>query len=490
MPVSILNRRHFNTPASTSSVESLFSGAFPAPGAGGSQNLTGSADSAKYVMSTCVSPTVDGMVTAIRFFVPSGTIPDNADFAVGLYSIDPVLGTAGAINLRTWQAASLPSAGAAGTWVTYTLTAPQPVFAGDLLYPFVRTNRYGFSQFVFSSADVPNTTGDLVGKRNLGVRPNGAFTDVSPATNPPPFPSASNNEACYGVDLEFKVWPSAANTGWAPTGVSLTAVSAGQSGTGWHVENVAGADYFYADTNGAVIDGLDIPFPVKVFANNVTIKRSRIRAADFYVVRNIDPPTAYSGLVMQDCELDGLGITSAQSIAAQESPNARFTRCNIHGMASSGPRLTAGTLMEDCYLWGYVHQEPDHEAGCSSAGGNSNGIVIRHCAIWINTAGASNCIGLYHDSGTQTGVTVDQNLVNGGAYGMLCGINVPGSPYAAGTNMVFTNNVFGREYNAECGIFGAAAQYAAGTGNAWSGNVWGNGAAATGSHAVGDSVIA
>lgn len=193
------------TVQASASLESLFAGSFPAAGGGGTQNLTGSADSAKYTMGTCIQPQVPGTVQEVRWFVPTVNQPGNGDFAVGLYLADPVNGVPGAgTTLLTWQTATAPGAGAAGTWVAFTLSSPQAASTGDLLYPFVRTDRYGFAQFVFTSSDVPNASGHLVGKSNLLVRPNGAFQDTSPGTNPPPIPAVSNNETYYGVDIGFQ----------------------------------------------------------------------------------------------------------------------------------------------------------------------------------------------------------------------------------------------------------------------------------------------
>lgn len=89
----------------------------------------------------------------------------------------------------------------------------------------------------------------------------------------------------------YPAFPDSKCTGWRHTGVTLKAVPGQiESGLGWYVETVGGKQYLYITQDGAVLDALDINVCVKVFANNVTIKRSRIRCNDYYVVRVSDPP--------------------------------------------------------------------------------------------------------------------------------------------------------------------------------------------------------
>ena len=66
-------------------------------------------------------------------------------------------------------------------------------------------------------------------------------------------------------------------------------------------------------TNGTVIDGLNIPMCVKVVANDVTIKRSRIGCSSFYTINTSDPPTQFQRLNLTDVELDGLELEAHQA---------------------------------------------------------------------------------------------------------------------------------------------------------------------------------
>jgi hypothetical protein len=186
--------------------DSLFGGRFPIPPSGQVRDLSGSGDTTHYAMGTCIQPQVDGTVTAVKYYVAAqdGLQPSAADFGVGLFSIDPVLGIPGGVTSLAWQAESLPSGTDSGQWVTYPLDTPVDVAAGDLIYPVVRTNRYGFAAHVFDSA-VTNGESQLVGRADLGAAPNGAFVQGSDSTATPPvwaFASAFNS-TFYGVDLVF-----------------------------------------------------------------------------------------------------------------------------------------------------------------------------------------------------------------------------------------------------------------------------------------------
>jgi hypothetical protein len=183
----------------------IFGDAFPAPGSGGTQDLTGSADATKYAMGTHFRPLVAGTVTGVRWWVPSGVQPGNADFAAGLVQVDPSIGIGGPITWLDWNTGvTRPGAGAAGTWVTLPLGTAQHVAAGTELYAVVRTDRYGFSSKIFT-AGFTSADGNLALQADSGPYPCGAFaTGGAETPNPPTWSSAGSfNQSFYGVDVLF-----------------------------------------------------------------------------------------------------------------------------------------------------------------------------------------------------------------------------------------------------------------------------------------------
>jgi hypothetical protein len=256
----------------------------------------------------------------------------------------------------------------------------------------------------------------------------------------------------------------------------LRTVKTGDSGPGWSAETVGGSPVLYVRTSGAVLDALNIPMCVKVMANNVTIKRSLISCASYYTVNVSDPPTYYTGLTLTDVELDGQNSLTVPGIAVMASANATYTRINVHGFGSSGPRLATGTTLQDSWIHGFVCAPGEHSAGVSANDGGT-GIKVLRNNIDISTGVngcASNSIGFYHDFGTYDGVQIIGNRVSGGAYCIYTAQSL------GSKNVRVEDNVFGREYYPRCGQYGPVAQVQAGTnGNTYSGNTWSDGTPAT-----------
>jgi hypothetical protein len=151
--------------------------------------------------------------------------------------------------------------------------------------------------------------------------------------------------------------------------------------------------------------------------------------------------------------------------------------------------MASGATLQDSWLHDFICKSPWHSAG-SSANDGGSGISYLRNNIDINTTDAgcaTAAIEIAPDFGTYNGVNIIGNLVNGGAYCIYTGQQVPGG--ASGSNIRVEDNVIGRKYRAEGGEFGPYVWKDAGVrGNTFSGNTWGDGAAATGSHSTGDPV--
>lgn len=271
------------------------------------------------------------------------------------------------------------------------------------------------------------------------------------------------------------------NTGWARFGLPLTKVThMGQTGPNWHTD----LGTFYITGDGVTVEGLDIPYPVNVFGNDVTLRRCRVRSASFYQIKPADIPTYYTGFTLEDCELDGGGVLDPQ-IAVLGTVGATFRRCHFHGFSSSGPRLSTDNLMSECFLHDFVHGPDGHEAGTSANGPDTN-ITIERSKIQINTEGNGGAIAIYQDFGGHDGIYLRDNWVDGGSYAIYCGIHVPGSPFPPSTHVEITGNIFARTYNPLCGGFGPQAQWRDDPTCVWENNTWGPGAAADHRYATGE----
>lgn len=309
------------------------------------------------------------------------------------------------------------------------------------------------------------------------------------ATTPP----VQQTGICTGRDANGGVpadkFPGAACTG-VIAGTTLTQIGPTSSGNGWRVDKVGGQNVLYVTQAGTVLENISTTYYVKVMANNVTIKNSKLAYGGDYAMFIGDLPTTYGGLHLIDVELDGTSPSNSFVIAINPSLNARFTRVNVHGMTSSGPRLTTGNIVEDSWIHDFVQTPGGHLAGMSS-NGSDHGIILRHNNISINAEGASSTIALYRDFGVPYDVLIERNLLNGGNYCIMAGIAASDGSYPPTNDIRIIDNVFGREFYPECGRLGyPVAQFSRtnGTGNVASGNTWGDGAAATSSHKVGDPI--
>ena len=263
-------------------------------------------------------------------------------------------------------------------------------------------------------------------------------------------------------------WPGPGNTG-VPAGTNLRLLKAGDSGNGWRVEN----GVLYVTQGGITLDSLDIPFVVKVMADNVSITRSRIRASGWYTINVSDPPMYYRGLKLTDVEIDDLGDFQLHTRHRRDGQRGR----RLHAAQRARIRFVRPphlrwTTLQDSWIHDFVCPSGSgwHSAGASANEGGGNIHILRN-RIDINTANggcASAAFALYPaDGGPFDGVDVIGNYLDGGAYCLYTGQNQPGVK-----NVHVENNRFGRTYFSTCGRYGPVAQAATVNGNTFTGNAY------------------
>jgi len=260
-------------------------------------------------------------------------------------------------------------------------------------------------------------------------------------------------------------FPDATNTG-VPSGVSLRSVpDQVSSGLGWHYDS---RGWVSVDGNGAVLDGLRIPYNVDVVANDVTIKNSQIiqpgesfgislRHAARTVVQNTEvfsPDGGINRLLVGIKDIYG------------DSTDTQILRSNIWH-TSTGVQIDSG-LVQDNYIHDMGYKDGDHLNGTTSNGGTSL-LTLRHNTV-LNQFGQTDAISLFEDFGVQANRVIDNNLLAGGGYTVYAGQNAGGP---AATGIVVTNNRFSRLYYPQGGYYGPVAAWnPTGSGNTWTGNTW------------------
>lgn len=230
-----------------------------------------------------------------------------------------------------------------------------------------------------------------------------------------------------------------------------------------------------------MVDGVDITGCVYIDTGvtNVTISRSRITGNCNYMIRLANPNTPIN-LTVVDTEIVGGAVQ-------MQGPGYTWLRVNAHSFSGKAAMTGSNTTVEDSYIHDPTCSPPDHQSGIGTNGG-STGVVLRHNTVDMTpTECTSGGIANYDDFGAFHDILIEKNLINSGGYCLKAGFEDNNA--AGNSGMQVRDNVFGRKYFPECGSFGVVSNWMPGvSGNVWSGNTWGDGAAATGSHAVGGTV--
>lgn len=283
----------------------------------------------------------------------------------------------------------------------------------------------------------------------LGLSP----AAVPRAAAPTPTPSASSASAQASLPAPTPTptpaWPGVTNTG-IPVGTKLTL---------WDND-------FTTSRSGQVIDSLDIRGTLIIQNDNVIVRRTKVTADPTennpIGIRVMD---GHRGIVIQDCEIDMGDRPGATGIGY-----AGFTvqRCNIHGAMKGiqiGDHVTAlDNWVHDPYTGGTAHSEDVAIYGTDVPVAS----VVRHNTL-ANPLQQTAVVFMKTDQGLINGVTIDDNLLDGGNYTIYAVVGY-WDHKTPPTNISITNNVFTRNF-----VYGT--QNCDGT-VSWTGNLFTNGAPA------------
>lgn len=233
------------------------------------------------------------------------------------------------------------------------------------------------------------------------------------------------------------VRPDATNTGWRPTGVTLTPYTGPMTIT----------------RAGTVIDGQDIRGQLTISADDVTIKRSRVRSGGFYgvyVARGV------KNLVIVDSELDGQG--NPRNDSAVSSHDYAIIRCDVHGWVD-GFKADSKVILANNWLHDFATGNGNHNDGVQISGAGDILIVGNRIEARTHSESGAMNAAIYtnNDYGIRPdNVTVRGNWINAGGYFIRI----------EATNFELHDNRFGRWHG--WGLLHATPQ------SKWnhSGNVW------------------
>jgi hypothetical protein len=210
--------------------------------------------------------------------------------------------------------------------------------------------------------------------------------------------------------------PGAANTG-VPEGTALRA-----SGP------------LTVSKNGAVLSGLDVKGCIRVRANDVVIRKSRVRCSDGPVISLGD---SYTGLRIEQSTLDGLG-TATQSLYAVKG--VTMSRNEIT-RTQDGARVGSSFTFVGNWVHGLVRIGDFHVDALQTLGAQN--VVIRGNTFDVYNSAEGQRVNSVFQMGTTQGpalksILVEDNYMNGGN----CTVNMHLEAKVLG-GVVFRRNTFG-----------------------------------------------
>jgi hypothetical protein len=240
-----------------------------------------------------------------------------------------------------------------------------------------------------------------------------------PSSKPPPPPAPPGQAApktnCVKT-LRACGFPDASNTGWQPTGVKLST-----SG----VDLTSDAE-FQITKAGSVIDGKDIRGCVSIKADNVTIKRSRVRCDSYFPIRIYD---GFRNAVIEDTEIDGMN--SGTTNAAVGFDNYTLRRANIHSLGE-GPHMGTDVLIENSYVHDLASCDICHNDAIQSSGARN--VVLRHNTFINDASGKNAVVRIATEQGDSHNFLVENNLLGGGNYAVQ--VRSQGNGFPVGVRVI------------------------------------------------------
>jgi len=209
-------------------------------------------------------------------------------------------------------------------------------------------------------------------------------------------------------------FPNASNTG-VPPGTQLTAVNAGPNGID-------------IKQDGTVIDSVDLTGSYNVYANNVTIKNSRITTSNYWGIQLAD---GYSGLKVLHCTIVGavgMGPDSPTGknggedygIDNEGGPNVEVAFNDISEFAhnfAGGNGYVHDNYMHDLQAFINSHNDYAHLEDTYAGGGDVRGLLLEHNTLLDQVTGdrgETAAVYATDDFGALSNLTVNDNWLAGG----------------------------------------------------------------------------
>lgn len=204
---------------------------------------------------------------------------------------------------------------------------------------------------------------------------------------------------------------------WPPTithGHQIDGTNTGPLGAGLAYADLTPSGPVTTSSDGQIIEGLDVLGAVRIRHNDVTIRNCRIDGGGsaLYCV-DFASRTPVTGTLVEWCEL--IGAASAGIV--HYSPYT-LRRCNIHAQLADAIKAGSNCLVEECYLHDPAPAAGAHVDGCQIVTAPDGPVTIRRCRIEGNWRNQTSAILAQSATGPIAGLTVEDNLLGGGAYSL------------------------------------------------------------------------
>lgn len=323
--------------------------------------------------------TTKGEVRAVSFYKTAADVATSRQ--VTIYDMDGTV-------LRTGNSSSEP---AGPGWVSVALSAPLVVEAEQALVAGVH-----FPQGAYPAQAAVHTSvvrrGFVLAESSAASGPGGNGRYKYGAS--PSFPDTTASGMSFSVDVEFYqgAHPSPATTGPTGTLTPMTGMVALWDGGSTIVEN--------ADIDGFVL----------IQAENCIVRNCRIRNTDggvAGVIRTDTGMTTGVGLLVENCEIDGTGVT-VNGIAAEGT----FRKNLIHGV-DNGFNLYGPCTITDNYVYLKNGTGDAHFDGIENNGASD--VIIKHNTL-ITDVTQTSAVMLNNYANSLANIDVIDNYLQGGAY--------------------------------------------------------------------------
>jgi hypothetical protein len=188
--------------------------------------------------------------------------------------------------------------------------------------------------------------------------------------------------------------------------------------------------------DGQVVEGVYVKGPVKIQANNVTLRNFKVETSELYGVRMTYNNT---GIVLEDGEISGMNS------AAILGSGFTARRLHIHNSASDGIKPYSDAIIEDSWIHSLGFNESSHADGVQMVRGGN--VIIRRNNFDMphDEPGYKNSqvMIIKTDDAVIDNVTIEDNWINGGGYSIQVRQT---SSFGAPTRVVIRNNKFGTDY--------------------------------------------